>query len=141
MARTLWKPGQSGNPSGKPPGTRHKLSVLREGLLTEDQAGEVVTALLTAARQGDVQAAGILLDRVWPKLRPVAQPVQVPIPEGSTLTEAGLAVLQAAASGQVGTDAAHDLIASLGALGRLVELDEMKRRLERLEALSDDRIR
>ena len=38
---TKWKPGQSGNPAGKPKGTRHKATMLAERLL-DGQAEELI---------------------------------------------------------------------------------------------------
>ena len=37
----LWKKGQSGNPAGKKPGTRHKATILAERLL-DGQAEELI---------------------------------------------------------------------------------------------------
>ncbi len=72
--RTRWKPGQSGNPSGRP----KKLpitDVLREQLeqLGEDGlANEVAIArkLVEMARQGDLGAIREIADRTEGKARP-----------------------------------------------------------------------
>jgi hypothetical protein len=45
-------PGHSGNPKGKPPGTRNRATVLRE-LLFEGQEFELVQAAVASALQGD----------------------------------------------------------------------------------------
>ena len=60
--------GQSGNPAGKPKGARHKTTLLAERLM-QDDVGEIVRAVVTAARNGDMTAAKIILDRIAPVRR------------------------------------------------------------------------
>ena len=64
--------GRSGNPKGKPKGARHQTTVLAEKLM-EDDARDVVQAVLDAARSGDMTAARLVLERIAPvrKGRPV----------------------------------------------------------------------
>ena len=60
--------GQSGNPAGKPKGARHKTTLLAERLM-QDDVEKIVNAVLTAARNGDMMAAKIILDRIAPVSR------------------------------------------------------------------------
>ena len=62
---TRWAPGQSGNPKGRPAGSRNRASLLLEHLI-EGEGQAVVQALLAAAKGGDVPAARALLDRLVP---------------------------------------------------------------------------
>jgi hypothetical protein len=55
-------PGVSGNPTGKKPGTRHRATQLTEKLMADD-AEAVVTAVVAAAKGGDMTAARLVLDR------------------------------------------------------------------------------
>jgi hypothetical protein len=57
--------GESGNPAGKPKGARHKTTLLAEKLM-QDDVEKIVNAVLTAARNGDMMAAKIILDRIAP---------------------------------------------------------------------------
>ncbi len=52
--------GQSGNPAGKPKGARHKTTLM------QDDAERIVNAVITAACNGDMTAAKIILDRICP---------------------------------------------------------------------------
>ena len=61
-------PGQSGNPAGRPRGSRNKSTVIAEKLL-EDSAGELTQAAITLATGGDPAALRACLDRVVPRLR------------------------------------------------------------------------
>ena len=55
--------GKSGNPNGKPKGTRHRITVLAEKLM-QDDARDIVRAVLVAARSGDMTAARLILESV-----------------------------------------------------------------------------
>ena len=61
----LFKPGQSGNPSGKPKGTISLVSAIKKRLRDNpEEVNEIITGFLKNAKAGDVQAMKVLLDRV-----------------------------------------------------------------------------
>ena len=128
-----FRKGESGNPAGKPKGTRNRVSMLRADLVQPDAVKRIAQTLVDAALAGDVQAAVAVLDRVWPKLRPIATPVEFPLPDG-TLADQGRAVMQAVSEGRLSPDVGERLVVALGAMARLVEADEFERRLAALEA-------
>ncbi len=86
-----WKPGQSGNPKGKPPGSG-ELQKLRASIGAHVPA--IINQLVTAAKGGDIQAARLILKRVLPPVKAIEQPQVINLPNGS-LTEQGRAVLAA----------------------------------------------
>jgi len=99
-----FKPGRSGNPVGKAKGTRHRITVLAEKMM-EDDAPAVVTAVLGAAKAGDMTAARIILDRVAPARR--GRPVKFTLPTLETAAEIvrGLgAIVTAVADGTLTPD-------------------------------------
>jgi hypothetical protein len=61
--KTSWKPGQSGNPGGRPAGVARRLKVLND-LTTDEVLARVWNSLLEAAVGGDVAAARVVLDRI-----------------------------------------------------------------------------
>jgi len=63
---TPWKPGQSGNPSGRP--AQKPLSALLRKAGEDGAYKEIVDALLTRAREGDVKAITVILDRIEGKV-------------------------------------------------------------------------
>src|ERR1700726_1569378 len=64
--------GMSGNPSGKPKGTRARVTQLAEKLLDDDRDA-IVRAVIAAAKGGDPTAMRLCVERLVPlrKGRPV----------------------------------------------------------------------
>ena len=92
-----WKPGQSGNPKGRPPGVG-EIGKMRAAIAGNVPA--ILESLTTAALAGDVQAARLLLERALPPIKPVEQSQPLSLPDG-TLTEQGRAVLASVAAGEL----------------------------------------
>lgn len=125
-----WKPGQSGNPAGKPSGSG-ELQKLRAAI--GEHVPEIINQLVAAARGGDIQAARLILERVLPPVKAIEQPQTIDLPEG-TLTEQGRAVLRSVAAGELAPGQGAQLLAAIGALGKVAELDELAARITALEA-------
>ena len=126
----LWKPGQTGNPKGRPPG-QSEITRLRATLMAD--APDILAGLVGAAKAGDVQAARLILERVLPPVRATEQAVELPLPEGGTLTAQGRLVLSAVASGVLAPSQGAMLLSAIGSLARVTEIDEIEARLTRLE--------
>lgn len=125
-----WKPGQSGNPKGRPTGSG-EVAKLRAAIAGHVPA--IVERLTSSALDGDVQAARLLLERALPAIKPIEAAHNLPLPDGS-LTEQGRAVLAAVASGELPTTQGTALLNAIGALARVAELDELTTRIAALEA-------
>jgi len=128
--RKGWKPGQSGNPKGKTPGSG-ELQRLRASIAAD--VPDILAGLVTAAKAGDVQAARLILERVLPPLKGIEQAVALPLPAGGTLTAQGRAVLSAVAAGELAPGQGAQLLAAIGSLSRVTEIDDMEARLTKLE--------
>jgi hypothetical protein len=63
-----FQPGQSGNPAGRPRGSRNRRTIIVEKLL-DDSASELTTAAIERATAGDPAALRACMDRVVPRLR------------------------------------------------------------------------
>ena len=124
-----WKPGQSGNPKGRPPGTG-EVAKMRAAITGNVPA--ILESLTTAALAGDVQAARLLLERALPPIKPVEQSQPLSLPDG-TLTEQGRAVLASVAAGELAPGQGAALLGAIGTLARVSEVDELARRIEALE--------
>lgn len=123
-----FKKGKSGNPAGRPRGTG-KADKLRRAI--EGDLEEIIKAMVTAARDGDVSAAKLLLDRTIPALKPMDTPLS--LQTGGSLSETGSAVLTAVGEGKATPDQAAKLLQGLGALARVDEVTELRERLDSLE--------
>lgn len=66
-----FKPGQSGNPNGRPKKLPELDHLLAEVLGEEsgNEAKAILQALLTKAKKGDVRAAEVLFDRAYGKAK------------------------------------------------------------------------
>ena len=109
-----WKPGQTGNPKGRPPG-QSEITRLRASLA------------------GDVQAARLILERILPPVKAVEQAVELQLPADGTPTAKASAVLSAAAAGELAPGQAAQLIAAPGTLAKINEVDELAARITSLE--------
>jgi Family of unknown function (DUF5681) len=98
-----FRPGQSGNPAGKPKGCRNRAGILLDAISDADLAA-VVARLLAEAKAGDLTAIKILLDRLVPP--PRARTVKLDLPslaKGTARSKAAAlaAVLDAMAAGEI----------------------------------------
>ena len=97
----MFQKGQSGNPAGPAKGTRHKITMLAEKLMQDDVA-DIVKAVVTAARNGDMTAAKIILDRIAPVRR--GRPVSFDLPKierSADAVAASAAILDAVSEGSL----------------------------------------
>ena len=133
--RGSWKPGQSGNPAGRPPGVG-EIGKLRAAIGA--RVPELLAAMMTRALDGDVGAARLLLERAIAPLKGIEQAVTLTLPNDGTLTAKANAVLSAAAAGELAPGQAAQLIAALGTLAKISEVDELAARITALEAQRGD---
>ena len=85
---TRWKPGQSGNPNGRPKGAATSFERVLEQELERHVPGDpnlgddgrisrrrrIVRALLDAVERGDSWAVRLAFERVWPALKDDERP-------------------------------------------------------------------
>ena len=95
---------------------------------------EILAGLVVAAKAGDVQAARLILERVLPPVKPIEQAVELALPDGGTLTAQGRAVLSAVALGDLAPGQGAQLLAAIGSLARVIEIDDLSQRIDKLEA-------
>ena len=127
-----WKTGESGNPAGRKPGTG-TVAKIRASMAEHVPA--LVSMLLERAMAGDIGAARLLLERTIAPLKAAEQSAPLALPGGS-LAEQGRAVVAAVASGELAPGQGAALLASIGTLAKLIEVDELARRIDALEARS-----
>ena len=114
---------------GRPPG-RGIVADLREKLAHD--VDTVIEVLRDQAIAGDPQSIRILLDKVLPSLRPIEIATPLSLPDGS-FTDQGRAVLAAVASGDLAPGQGSQLLAAIGTLSKVSEIDELTKRVAQLE--------
>lgn len=130
-----WKPGQSGNPKGKPVGTRNRASLLAEQLIG-DEAEKLVRKVINMALAGDSTCLRLCLERLAPPVR--ERPVRISLP---VLASAGDAtsilseLVAGAASGEVLPSEAAAVAGVVESYRRAVETQDLERRVADLERL------
>ncbi len=122
--------GKSGNPAGRPKGTKNSSSALREAI--REELPSILRNLIELARGGDTQAAGVLLSRALPPLRPVSEATPIPTP-GESLGERAEAVSAAALSGVISPTTAAELMSVLSGHARITEIADLEQRITALE--------
>lgn len=128
MPTPKFKAGISGNPKGRPK-DKTPATILRKSIA--DDMPEIILTLIKQAKEGDTAAAKILLDRCCPALKPQAMTINLPV--NGTLAEQGDEIIRATLSGRIPPDVGAQLITALANQGKLIEIQELTERIEKLE--------
>jgi hypothetical protein len=128
-----FRPGHSGNPTGKPKGTRHRATMIAEQLL-DGEAESLTRTVIEKAKQGDMIALRLCLDRIVPPRRD--RPVHFTVPELKSAADAGRAVAAialAVSHGDLGVSEAAELSKLIENFVRAIEATDLEKRLLALE--------
>jgi hypothetical protein len=127
-------PGTSGNVAGRPRGSRNRSSVIAEALSDPDVTA-IVRAVVAKAKKGDVVAARVLLDRIWPasKSSAVTFPA-LSATDAHGIIESHALLLRCVADGELTPDEAKAVSGILVAQLRSIETADIDRRLCEVEA-------
>jgi Family of unknown function (DUF5681) len=125
--------GQSGNPAGRPRGARNRTTILMQNLLAEhaEAIGCKVTEL---AKNGDIAAIRICMDRIAPARKD--EPVAVELPPIETAADAVAAaatIVAAVAAGDLTASEAAELAKVVDIYVRALETKGFDERLTKLE--------
>jgi hypothetical protein len=125
--------GQSGNPAGKPPGTRHKLTLAAEALL-DGEAEALTRKAIEIALKGDTTALRLCLERILPPRKSRKVALDLPkIEKAEDLLQAFAAVVSGMAAGELAPDEATAIAGVLEARRKAIETVDIERRLAALE--------
>jgi hypothetical protein len=128
-----FKPGQSGNPSGRPKGARNAATVAVEALL-DGEAEELTRKAIELGKQGDMAALRICLDRIAPprKDRHVAFEL-LAMNEPADAVVAMSSIVAAVAAGALTPSEASELTKLVESYTRILETADHEERLRALE--------
>jgi hypothetical protein len=130
---TRFKPGQSGNPAGKPKGLRNRATLALEALL-DGEAEELIRKAIELAKNGDMSAIRLCLDRIIPPRKD--RHVAFPLPAMNEAVDAvkGLAsIVAAVANGELTPSEASELTKLVEGYARVLETVDHEERLKALE--------
>jgi Family of unknown function (DUF5681) len=133
-----WSKGTSGNPKGRPKGSKHAALVALDAIGSRAAEG-VLKKVIEAAKDDDIRAAEILLRRVWPERK--GRTVEFDLPGISTIGDipkALSAVIAAMAAGQITPDEASAIAGVFEFKRRAIETEDFDRRLKVLERAADE---
>src|SRR6516225_8907602 len=132
--------GQSGNPRGRPAGSRNNATLACEALL-EGQAEALTQKAVAMALAGDTVALKICIDRIFPprKDRPVAFPLP-PINTARDAADVMSSIMNAVATGQLTPADAAELSKVVACTVKSFEAAEFAKNLVPLAQLTDEQL-
>ncbi|WP_153146433.1 DUF5681 domain-containing protein [Dechloromonas sp. H13] len=136
LPSTAFKPGQSGNPAGRPKGCRNKATQTVIALM-EGAGEQIVQSVIRAAQAGDLAAAKMVIDRLAPPLR--ERPVNLPdFPDTNCIAginRVSQIILESVASGELTPGEAATLSAIVEARRKALETQQLSERIGTLEKI------
>jgi hypothetical protein len=126
---TRFKPGNSGRPKG----ARNKRTLLLEAI-DDGDLEEIRAKLIEAAKEGKIEAAKLILDRLCPP--PKARRIEISLPDTSSpqgLTGAIAAVIAAMAAGELDPQEAQQIVGVFETQRRAIETVDLATRIASLE--------
>ena len=128
-----FKKGQSGNPKGKRPGTRHKATQAALKLLGGDLEA-ITQECVRQAKEGNLMAVKLVLDKLIPSAKELPLILSLPKVAGAADLSAALsAVMAAVAQGDITPGEGQALTTMLEAYRKGIEFTDIEARLRTLE--------
>jgi hypothetical protein len=125
--------GESGNPSGRPPGSRNRATLLLESLL-EEQSEKLIRKTMEMALEGDITAMRLCLERLVPPRKD--RPIRLILPSIDNAQQISVAMTTIAAAigeGEITPIEGETLANILVAQKAVVGTADLERRLDDLE--------
>ena len=132
--------GQSGNPAGRPRGSRNKAFIRMQEML-EEKAEALVNKVVELAMGGNIAALRLCLDRLVPTRR--SEPLSCEMPPLARAADAAAAIggiASAAVAGDVTADEAAKLAKVISLYVSTLEAHQFEHRLAQLERADLKRI-
>jgi hypothetical protein len=129
----LFQKGQSGNPAGRPRGSRNRSKILFQDRLDAD-VEEIADKVVALAKAGDIAAIRLCVDRLLPVRK--GDPIEFELPPFETaadIVRAAASMAAAVSAGDLTPAEAADLAKVLDMYVRALETAGFEERLARLE--------
>jgi len=125
--------GVSGNPAGRPQGSRNKATLAVEALM-DGQAETITQKAVDLALEGDTTALRLCLERILPPRK--SRPINIALPEVKTaegVAEAQGAVVKAVANGELTPEEGIVITNILETRRKAIETQDHENRISALE--------
>ena len=132
----LFKKGQSGNPSGRPKGSRNKATLAMQALF-EGEAEEIGRTAIELAKAGDTTAIRLVMERIIPACKDT--PLTLDLPKLETMQDAldmQSLIISAVASGEITPSEGKALTELVEGYRKNLETYELEQRIAQLEQQS-----
>jgi hypothetical protein len=137
--KSLWKKGQSGNPNGRPAGSRNKASIAVENLFLDEQE-RLTRKCIKLAMRGNMTALKLALERICPPRKDM--PINTKLPRVKTVEDATKltsALLKKVANGEL-TPSQGELLSRMAEKHiKVLQLNDLEARLQLLEERIESR--
>jgi hypothetical protein len=128
-----WPKGVSGNPAGRPRGSRHKATLAAEALL-DGEAEALTRKAIEKAKEGDGAALRLCLERIVPARKERAVSLELPkIETTADSVKAVGAIIDAVASGELTPGEGGDVVRIVEAFMKSTETQALEARIKALE--------
>jgi uncharacterized protein DUF5681 len=128
-----FRKGQSGNPAGRPPGSRNRATIMVQNLL-EGAAENIAKRAAQLAEEGNVAAIRMCMNRLSPvgQHNPIAFELP-PIDSTQDCLRATSAILTGIASGDIAPSAAMQIARLIDVHLRAISTNDLEARMTKLE--------
>ncbi len=133
LGTTLFKKGQSGNPSGRPKGSLNKTTLAVQSLLN-GQAEEITQKAIELAIDGDVPALKLCFERLLPVKKDSPVNFRLPaIKSADDIIRVQTAIVREVSKGEITPMEAMRISTVMEGLRKTFELQELENRISTLE--------
>lgn len=123
--------GVSGNPDGRPLGAKDRRALMAQAFTDNGEA--IAAVVIKKALDGDLTAAGMVLQRLIPPKRPVGEKTPFTLDTRLPLAQQAAQVVQAVADGHLAGDDAQVVLGCLQTYAALKQADDLEGRIRALE--------
>jgi hypothetical protein len=134
-----FRPGESGNPAGRPRGARNKATLAVQALLDGEAVG-IARRAVELALEGDTTAMRLVLERVLPPRKDTHLALALPPADTAEQVQRAMAaVLHAVCGGDITPQEGQALAALLEQQRKCLDTATLEKRLDALQAILKNR--